>query len=471
MIRTETDRRSLRGASRHAHRVAILAGFVLTFAAFYPGLTSPDSEHQFIQAAQFRFSDGHPIVMALLWAAMNRVVHGPLGFFILLMLLYWGGFGLICSYFARRSRAAYGSAIALPFLPFVINFSGTIWKDALVFDCFLVAAGIGLTYAGTKRRVPVAVQLIVFLLLIVGSLARYNSVLSAIPLALLVLWPVASSDLRLSVIARRAAVVSLALVLCAVAATAGLTALVRPEKTYTMSHLMLFDLVGISTRTGTLLVPGRWTEEETRQIQQCYDPRTWDTLWLQCDFMLSRLRAEGRWRRLFRPWLRAIGRYPLQYTAHRLAYVGEFFRPAHLVFNSGVVKLSYEYGFSRNVLFRAIETAILTCAATFPLSLLFTKAFWFLAAPAIFVFHLWFFRRRRAAAYPGLLISASAMLYTTPLVIVGIAHDFRYVYWGIGASCVAAVLALDSRSASFSQNVRGDRRDEFADGETRSEPR
>jgi hypothetical protein len=428
------------------YAVVMLAGFVLTFAAFYPGLMSPDSEDQMSQAMRFAFSDWHPVMMALIWAGTNAIVRGPLGLFVLLQLMYWGGFLLICRYFANRSRACFWCALVLPFMPFLINFSGTLWKDALVFDCFLLSVGILLAYQGRRRYVPLVLAIFVFVLLVVAALARHNSVLSAIPLAALLFWPRASDGERVSAIVRRMAAASLVVVVAVLVATIALNTLLRPVKTYPSSQVLIFDLVGVSTRTGSILLPGRWTEDEGRSIKECYNPRSWDFIWLRCDFALVRLRAEDRWRRLFRPWMRAVSRHPVEYTAHRLAYVGTFFQPAHLVFNSGVTHASYDYGFTKNLLFRTIETVVVTAASAFPFSILFTKGFWFLAAPATFLLHLWMFRRDPAATYPGLLISASGALYTTPLAIVGLAHDFRYVYWGIGASCVAAVLAANVRA-------------------------
>ncbi len=426
-----------------AFSLIMLAGFVWTFLAFYPGLMSPDSEDQLSQASRFAFSDGHPIVMALIWAGTNAIVRGPVGFFVLLLLMYWGGFLLICSSLASRSGVSFWSSVMLPFLPFLINFSGTLWKDVLVFGCFLLAVGILLYYRGRKQRIPIVVAICVFILIITGAMARYNSVLSAIPLTALLFWPHAACDAGIGSIARRFAAAFVVVLLSVVAVTATLNALLRPEKTYTSSQLLMFDLVGVSNRSGLLLLPGRWTDEESRAIRQCYHPRTWDFIRRDCDFAVSRLRAEDRWGRLFGPWLRAVLTHPREYAAHRLAYVGAFFQRGFLVFASVVTKGSYDHGLTKNILFKAIEAFIMTSVYTFPFSILFASGFWFLVAPLIFLLHMSFFRRDPAAMYPGLLVSASGVLYTAPLAVVGLSHEFRYMYWGIAASCVASVLAAD----------------------------
>jgi hypothetical protein len=441
--------------SPRVHQVVLLAGFVLTFVGFFPGLMSPDSVVQFGQAQRFAFSDHHPVVMALIWAGTNAVFPGPQGFFLLLLLMYWGGFSLICRYFAQRARPAFWVALVVPFLPFVINFSGTLWKDVLVFDCFLLSIGVILSHVNRGARVPALSSALLLLLLTIGALARHNSILAAIPLAALLLWPHAPEERPRVAVAGRLAAAAVVLVLLYSASNAVLSRVLRPERTYPMAQLFLFDIAGISNRTGTLLLPGSWTDAESQSIRECYRPRSWDFLWLNCDFAIARLHDEGRWSRLFRPWLRTVRAHPLLYVEHRSAYVWEFFQPSHLIFNFPVERASIEHGFSQNVVLTTVKWFVLKSASTFPFSLFFTNAFWFGAAPALLFVHLWLFGRDRLATYPGLLVSASGAFYTAPLAVVGIAHDFRYLYWGIGASCVALAFLADTWSSTRSGKKSG----------------
>jgi hypothetical protein len=47
------------------------------------------------------------------------------------------------------------------------------------------------------------------------------------------------------------------------------------------------------------------------------------------------------------------------------------------------------------------------------------------------------------------MLALSAFAYIAPLAVVGLAHDFRYAYWGIAASCMVLVLiATRPRCAS-----------------------
>src|SRR5262245_19267542 len=436
---------------RFGHRVRTtgavliaLAGLALTWRGFYPGLMSPDSSGQFMQARRFVFSDGHPVVMALVWAGTHRIVRGPVGIFLLLQAMYWGGFLLLSLTFARRSRLGYAIALALPFLPFVINFSGTLWKDVLVFDCFLVAFAIVLLYASRGRRIPIPVRVAVLAVVLVGSLARYNSVLAAIPLVYFLLAPnpaVAESRGAWRSLAAATAIV-LAL---SIGAGAALNAWLKPEKTYLTARLYLFDLIGMSHGGEVNFVPSHWSDTESRDIfTTCYEPKSFDFTWLRCDWLLQRLQADGLWPQLARPWLQAIVTHPGPYLAHRMAYIGTLFLKGHLPFNAVQEREAIEYGFRETEVFRFFKRRIPEVADELPLTMFFTQGFWLVAAPVLFLLHIRYRGKHPAATYPGLIASASAALYTAPLAVVGLAHDFRYVYWGIGACCISMAFAVDA---------------------------
>ena len=323
--------------------------------------------------------------------------------------------------------------------------------------CFLVAFAIVLHYLDRQRRVPAVPFTLVLLLVTVGSLARYNSVLAAIPLVQFLFIAGSRSDAGWWRAWRSIALASTVTIVLFVAGHAALTNWLRPEKVYHASRVYLFDLIGTSRQAHVNLVPGRWTEEERREmVTTCYAPRSFDFTWLKCDWVLQRVQDAGQWRQLPRHWRRAVQSHPLAYAAHRLAYVGTFFMKAHLVFNAEVTRESIDYGFTGNVIFRSISTAILGIAATRPWTMFFTQGFWFLASPVVFLLHLFYRGRHPAATYPGLVASAAAALYTAPLAVVGLTHDFRYVYRGIGGCCLACTFALDGWWSARAQPVDAD---------------
>jgi hypothetical protein len=322
-------------------RAAMLAspaiGFALTYLVHEPGLMTLDSEFQLVQARSFEFSDWHPIIMSLIWSATNYVLAGPLGFFLLLLGMYWIGFILIAKHFYSRSRIGYVLALALPFFPLLINFSGTLWKDVLVFDCFLLSVGLMLYLRETNvAGLPIFLSITAILLIAFGVLARYNSQLAAIPLVAMLLWPSWGAHRVSTHLIMRRLVLSGALTATLfLSGSTALNVLLQPERTHPEGMLLIFDLVGISHRVGHNLLPGEWTAEQTQSIlTACYEQKGWDSIWATCEFVMQKLRSEGLWPNLVHPWWKALSTYPLEYLLHRMAYLQSLFSiaiDAHLV--------------------------------------------------------------------------------------------------------------------------------------------
>lgn len=420
-------------------------GFVATAVAFYPGIMTIDSQYQFGQALNGQFSDWHPVIMAIIWSGTNAILPGPGGMLILFLSMYWLAFLLIARSLIDRSAIAFYGVMAAPFLPFIINYSGVIWKDVLVFDCFLLAfAGI-LFFATRGKRIPLALQVMLVGLLSIGALARHNSILAAAPLLAFMFWPQAPQRNILLATIKRIMLGTLAIVVLFFALNFAIDATLAPRRTYPIGALFIFDIVGISSRTGIVLVPGNWTSEQSDKIlHACYEPDTWDHIWVRCNFMLEELRRTGQWQHLLGPWWRAVSGHPLHYIAHRFDYVVTFFYTIWYPFIPDISKVSVEYGFRENWLYHAIKGYVLGVAAYQPLRTLFTNGFWLVVTVLTFLWSAWIYLTRSGAGYAGLLLSASATLYVLPLTLIGVAWDFRYSYWGVGATTVAIFMAFDA---------------------------
>jgi hypothetical protein len=302
-------------------------GFALTLRAFWPGLMTPDSEFQLKQARELILYDSFPIIMALAWNATHRVIPGGPGMLLLLLALYWGGFALFAWYCAGRSRRAFWLAAALPFLPFLINYAGTLWKDVLVLGTYLIAAGIILLSGASRWRWIAVVPLAI------GIAARENSAAAAIPLFALLFWPTFSG---LGTVKRLGAAFAVSLLIAAAlfgGAQFGLSYVFKPIRTTPSASLALFDLTGISHRIGSNLVPGPLTPEEAEKLRtDCYEPKGWDLIWLRCPFAEKRARSDGAWATYPAAWLRAIAAHPIAYIKHRAAHTRSLFSTGDLAF-------------------------------------------------------------------------------------------------------------------------------------------
>jgi hypothetical protein len=436
------------------HITTIMFGLAVTHFAYYPGLVVSDSSDQFHQAQTFVFSDWHPAIMAFIWSLTNRIIPGPEGFFLLELALYWGGFLLVgrcvISNLGREKAGPVRHILlcVLPFAPFLLNIAGVIWKDILVFGCFLTSLGLILTRApGTS--IWSLRSAVVWGLLIVGSLARYNSIVAAVPLLVLHLWPSAPVHWPVGAILGRGLIAGLAVILVVVGVGKAMDTLVlHATKAHIENSILLFDLIGISHRIDQNLVPGDWSAAESREIRTtCYTPATWRPVgWGDCHFVLDRLEASGIWQDGLLPqWLRAVTTYPFPYLAHRFDYLHTLLWP-QTTFTMLPNDESYAFGFTENILFRAIRTILVFIRYSFPLYLMITDGFWMLVSSALFIFYGVRYRGRPCKYYPAFLIAASAFVYCVPLAIVGQAGDYRYVYWTAAAACIAALLA-PSRTA------------------------
>jgi hypothetical protein len=439
-------------SSRATMLVTPAIGFALTYLAYKPGLITLDSDFQLVQARRFGFSDWHPIIMSLIWSGTNYLLAGPLGFFLLLLGMYWIGFFLISKHFYRRSRTGYVLALVLPFFPLLINFSGTLWKDVLVFDCFLLSLGLMLYLRGTNvSGLPILLSSTAVLLIALGVLARYNSQLAAIPLLTMLIWPsLGTHRVSMRLVTRRLLLSGALIATLFLSGSTVLNMLLRPEHTHPEGALLIFDLVGISHRVGHNLIPGEWTAEQTQSIlTACYEPKGWDSIWASCEFVIKKLRSEGLWANLMRPWWKALSTYPTEYLLHRMAYLQSLFSTAidaHL-FVSDPSQEALQHSATAPLLFN-IQSLVLTGKSVPLLRVAYSVGFWLIASVLALCASGYLFLRRPWSSYEAFLLSLSAVLYVAPLAFIGTAGDFRYAYWSICATGLALVFMLDDHASA-----------------------
>src|SRR5271166_1556552 len=405
----------------------VIVGVLFTHHAYFPGLMTADTSDQLHEAQTFHFVDWHPPIMALIWSLTDKVVPGPEGFFLLQIALYWGGFlliGLAIINELNTSVASYLKYVILcllPFSPFLLNVCGTIWKDVLVFGCFGVALGLillrpeGSTIWSWRSAV-------IWGLLVMGSLARHNSIVAAVPLLVLHLWPQAPDRrLLLTVLGRGLVAAALTVTTVSGVDKALDTLVLHSTKRHIENSIFLFDLVGISHRINQNLIPGPWSDDETNQIlTACYTPMHWDSVspWGNCHFVFDRLWDSGAWQKGLLPlWERAVVKNPKEYLAHRLDYMHTLLWPQTTFIEPN--RTSLEFGFAENTIFRFIRSAVIFSTTHFPLYIVLTAAFWIGMSVALSVILFILYLARPSAYYRAQLVALSAAFYAVPLAVVG----------------------------------------------------
>ena len=128
-------------------------GFGLCVVAYYPGLLSPDFISMQSEARDLSFTDWHSTMMPLLWAALYRLFPGPQGMLALLLAFYWGAVFLLAGAAAQIERRLASAMLITGFMPFTINFAGTLWLDVLTATSWLIC--VALIFSPRSGAAPV----------------------------------------------------------------------------------------------------------------------------------------------------------------------------------------------------------------------------------------------------------------------------------------------------------------------------
>ena len=409
-------------------------GFALSALAFYPGIFTPDGLDQFAQARSGQFEDWHPPMMAALWFVLDRVHDGPELIFFTHLSLFWIGVWAASDAIVRAGWRWGAFLPLIGFAPFIFDFLGLLWKDVALASAWLFAAGIAFRRFARGEKLRLAGYILIGAAYIYGALVRGNSIFAAAPLALYLL--------NIDVFSRRIWPQIAACILAPALLLAGASAfnqlVVHADPQHPEDSLFLFDLVGISHRTRTNLVPGPWTAAQARRIPDCYGADKWDHVGMgACRFLTQTLDDRELWGEpaIAHAWAGAIVQHPTQYALHRMAFTNQILRwlgpiPVHDSFMESEIT-DPRYAHDPGPIFRAYEAI---CEA-FDGTPFFRPYFWLLLSVSALTLS-WFAsdspQRRFAAA-----VSASSAIYLLTYVVFGVASDFRYAYWSIIGACVA----------------------------------
>jgi hypothetical protein len=298
--------------------------FGLTVYLCAPGYMGPDSRSQFQQARNFYFTDDHPVLMALIWHYLDRLVPGPLGMLVFTNALVWAGLSAL--FWVLPGPLAWRALgfVLVGFWPPGFSTLPIVYKDSLMHGAMLVA--IAAVIPHTRRALVVRLALgVVCLLLAVG--VRHNGAAAV--------WPfLALPFMRLSVVARlrpwlRLCVGSSAALVLAFATTRSVDRALEPlsHPTEFWQTVPVYDLAGMSVQAGKLLVdPDTQVFAQDmglKQIQRQFRLDFGGTLY-RC--ASSRPRCVPLFRysvdrdelaRLSQNWFSAIAEHPGAYLAHR----------------------------------------------------------------------------------------------------------------------------------------------------------
>ncbi|HEY6257600.1 MAG TPA: hypothetical protein VIY51_17590 [Xanthobacteraceae bacterium] len=416
-----------------------VAGFALTILLLYPGYLTNDATYVYGYIAQWRLGDWQSPLMTMVWWLIDPISPGPGSMFLLIVTLYWLGFGVIALAVARRSTALALVVLLLALTPPAFILLSMIWRDMLLSAVWLLAAAILYWAAGHGRRLRLPVQILAVILIGFGILLRPNAILAAPFLLAYAIWPARFEWKRTAL-----------LFVPAVIAGYGLVHLVYYEilhvKRENPAHsLLVFDLGGITYFTKENQFPGTWSADETALLTgACYEPQHWDIYWtLDCKFVMARLERPGDvifgTPRLFEAWMHAVTAHPLAYLEHRLTVMWTLLALPNFTLELWKMILPDETPLAHNPYF----LALLPLYHALEWSVLFRTGLWLALSVAALGF-AWPARGTASGTF-AINVAGAGIFYIMTFGLVGVSTDFRYAHWGVLASLAGLVPALLAR--------------------------
>jgi len=413
----------------------LAAGYALTILVFYPGYVTVDAGYVHAAAKAWRFGDWQSPAMSVAWWLIDPLAPGALSMFLLIATSYWAGFGLLALTAARRSAWL---ALATPLIaltPPAFVFVGMIWRDVLLAVAWLIAAAMTLAVADRPKPLRLPVQALALLVVAFGVLLRPNAFVAAALLAAYVVWPMRFAVRRTAILFVPGVVVFYALIPLVY------YGVLDAQRQHPLHSLLVFDLGGITRFSGENQFPVQWSADEAAQLtSKCYDPIRWDTYWHMepCPFVMERLERKDDLifgtPRLVEAWQRAVAAHPFAYLRHRATFMWTFLAGSNLVLPY------YDWQgpsavYGNSPYFKPVLAAYHWLEPT----LLFRTGFWLVLAIGICAL-AWPARATPTGAF-AVGVSASAIVYVTTFLAVGVAADFRYGYWCVLATLAGAVAA------------------------------
>lgn len=445
--------------SLQLRRRLLAAAFVaalVNFYAFYPGLYHHDAWAYVAAIRTGDWNNWQPPLLGILWIPLQWFWTGPQPMLAIFLAGYWSGFVLIALAFRdEESRTLPYFVFGAAFFPMALNYNAQLVKDIAMSISMLLAAGIaGLLLRGYFRRTRLA-AFFMWLFIAMGGLFRANAVFGMPPLIDLAISSISPRWRAMGFIKRMIAAGMLSLLFIPAHMFAD-PYVFKVRDIKPISPLQVFDLGGITYFSGRDQYKGFFGPdfvEKNRNFKDrpesgrgCYTPRHWDTYGWDpdlkggCPEVYENLKPKFG-RELTNLWVDAILSEPRAYLTHRLAHMNRFLQflckgceePVKTGWQSNNQK---DVTFTPNPVYNAIEWLSVNWSLS-P----FGPPYVYLLICIAFVWASTGIRERVTRHLTFALVS-SGTLYTLALFVVGIAHEYRYIYWTMLCALIATPVIL-----------------------------
>ena len=403
-------------------------GFAASCIAFFPGFMSSDSLTQYASSQSLSYIDWHPPVMAWVWSILNLIFPGPQGLLYLHLLTLWTALYL---WFLRyRDKKLAIAILLIGLFPWVVNFSGVLWKDVGLAFALLLFSVIA------SSPMKLGKFIIALLLLFYAINVRHNAIFAAFPLVIYAVYQWRPTFRKVWVLVIAVAALGAMLVL----GNFLNYNILHAKKMHPSNYMMLDDLSYLSLIEKRSLVP----EIPIEDIRDCATQEVGQTKLIARDFCLSKkqsYRDHSPFRvTLAGEWKEAIMNHPLEYLRFKLAAFAYFMRssdsPSFYIWQEGIDPNEMKLAQNKNALTVSLERYVKSTAEFFPF--LFKPYWWLWFSFSLLILSSAIRRSRSTGAAQMLLISS--IFYIFGYLPAGPTADFRYVYWSVIATSLAAVL-------------------------------
>jgi len=420
--------------------VIIAVGLATVVHGYWPGIMIDDARWQYQQAVDNTYEDWHPPLMAWIWRRLMLLQPGPAPMLVVQLSLYWVGLTLTALWANWRRNPQLGVSVALVgWLPASLALTGTVTKDCLMAGALACATGLILwAREAAARWQRAALSGAALAALMFAAALRFNAFLACVPLAL------AAAPRPFTRTAARKIVTATAATAVFMATGPAISELVQAESTDVNLSLIIFDLGGITARSGVSAFPDMGVRDPVAVNRGCYDPNQWDgySSWAPkpCPLGFERFQSlvDDDDVSPVSFWLRAIINHPVAYAEHRLDHFNRstwflLRESPHFTAWTASVPNPWNYQVRMNALLAAVSRYADVAART-PLG---WPCFWIAVGLAAFVL----------AACQGLdlqfvAIAASAPLYGLGYLLFGVATGMRYHFWTMTGAALAAALVI-----------------------------
>jgi hypothetical protein len=427
--------------------VLLCGGITLSFLLFFPGIMNYDARYVYLDSLRGFYGDWQSPVMTWLWRMIDPVLPGSASMFLLINVLYWAGVGTLTIALTRRSPALAIIFLLIAMTPPLLAFVGVIWRDVLMAACWLYAATR--TFAETDRSVaPRTVPIVAIALVVLGVLIRPNALAAAPLLITYVLWPHEFSWKRTALL-----FVPIMVALFAIMQLVYYGAL-NATRQHPLHSIVVFDLGGITYFSGENQFPVTWSADEMEALRdRCYDPSIWNVYWNgDCKFVMAKVEHEQKLfgtPALSRAWLEAVVKNPLAYVQHRLSFFKSFLFGSHLGMWTMDIDHPPKTVFENRPHFMAFKRLHDALQPT-PL---FRIGTWF--AACLLLCALGWRRRTTPEGAFILGVCGSGALYVLSYLPLGVASEFRYIYWAVLASTAGLMVVLLPKNDAKVTSAKG----------------